>query len=1604
MLSRPPALPARRCLYTLPACLWACLLCVSTASAADANRLAYLDAFCDAYYPHVDFPKLVTPQWIGDPRVRAVVTLGIDDMKDSAPYETYLRPILQRLQQIDGRAPVSIMTNRIDPQDPRLQQWLREGLSLECHTADHPCPCLQGGDFAKAKSTFDRCVDNLSLIDHSQPVAFRFPCCDSQNTPSPRAFAEIFNKTSASGNFLQIDSSVVTLITPEDPDLPRHLVYGDDGQPRFGKYLPFPSFVNRVDNYPYPFVIAGKCWEFPIAVPDDWQGQNLLRPFNPEIVADMQIMIDATVQKQGVANVVFHPYGWLRNQQVVEVIEHAATKHGEKLLFLNFRECLERINQHLLLGHPLRSSTGAWNGSCILDLNNDGYLDVVIGNEQLQRTRLWSPATERWIEGSFPVPLANATTDTHLDLGVRFGVLQPGGEASLLVRNEHVAGMWHFDGQQWLPQPDGLRGLELAGQPIFTSRSGKDQGVRLRDLDQDGICELIWGTEQGSAVFRWAPQEARWHPLPFALPERTHIVNQDGSDAGLRFEDINEDGHVDVVFSNAEHYSVHLFADLQTGWSRHAVSGRAGDEGSLPSIASGGKNQGAWFARRHLWWQNEHTQRLPDGVARYAYLDLLRDVAPAPKSPNRSRQCIDVASGLRVELVAAEPLVMDPVAFDWGPDGKLWVVEMADYPLGLDDRGKPGGRVRFLEDSDADGRYDKSTLFLEGLSFPTGIMAWDNGVLVSAAPDIFFAADTDADGRADLRETLFTGFGEGNQQHRVNGFWRGLDNWIHIANGDSGGKIRSLKTGETVDISGRDLRIRVDTGELDAQSGQSQFGRTRDDWGNWFGCSNSRPLFQFVLADQYVRRNAYAGSVNPRRDICTLDNSPIYSIGRVLSHWEGYRDPAPGAAARFTSACGITIYRDDLLGQLYAGNAFVCEPVHNLVHRVPLNAEGISFQRAPVDPQHHEFLASSDPWFRPTMIRTGPDGALWISDMYRLVMEHPKWIDDQVEQQLELRAGHDRGRLYRIVPVGQAPRTVPRLDALATPQLVATLDSRSGWQRDLVQQLLVARKDLTAVKPLIQLTASSPDPVVRLQALCTLDGLGALTPERVLAALRDEHPEVRRHAVRLSEQFVDHVLLLPALAALVEDDHPTVRLQLACTLGQHTGSVAAASLARMAVENQHDPYVLAAVMSSLNANNIAAITVQVLEQEHRQSNPTFFDTFLPLVAELGGAAAVEDVIKHLTRPDRQPPLEAAVRMRAVAAVMRSGFRGSPAESARCWERLKPLLATARTIAVDPAADESTRVAAVSMLGAHVMHSSGELQILGPLISSQHAPAIQLAVIEALEASGRDEIPALLLQHWSTLSPQIRSRIVATLLTRTNWTRQLLAFVGKEEQGRVHFDPAREQTLLGHPDPQVREFAAALFRSTEEASRSETVAHYTAALEPGSPDQGRVLFRKHCAVCHRLEDVGYDIGPQLSALSNKSEEFLLAAILDPQRAIEDKYINYLVSTKDGRQFSGILETETGSTITLLGPAGQQTVVRRANIEQLTSSGKSLMPAGLEKLLDPPAMSDLLAYLAGPFSTPKTFPGNQPAVIEPAADGSWIATASRSEKRGPAEAFE
>ena len=1555
-------------------------------SASRANRLTYLDS-TDPFYVGTDFPKLITPQWVGEEGVDAVVILAVDDMTEARNYERFLRPILDRLKRIDGRAPVSIMTRSVPVNDRLVQTWLQEGLSLEVHTLNHPCPLFAKGDFDSAVTNVFGCLDLLNRIPGNQPVAFRMPCCDSMDSASPRFFTEIFNHVSPEGHFLSIDSSVMDLFTSAEPSLPRELVTTADGAERFRKYFPektnattrlsLGAFATTIENYPYPYVIGKLCWEFPCVVPSDWEAFNCHGPTNALTVADWEAALDATVLKQGVYTMVFHPHGWIRNDQLVSLIDYAVEKYGKRIKFLTFREAQERLNKNLLVGQPLRDAKGYDNGVRLLDLNNDGYVDVVIGNAQLHATRIWNPKDRRWTQTGFPTHLASAdeTSLTH-DSGVKFGIFGAEEQVMVFFRNEKNRGAWRFEDSEWREDSGFFAGLNLKGRPILTVDGGRDRGVRLRDVDKDGRCELLVGNESQNALFGWSDTERTWKKLAFSLPSGTSLVTAEGTDNGLRFVDVNGDGYDDVLFSNEKEFSLHMFIaqpkpwlGWAVGWSYQVRAGKRGEPNDIPMISRGGShpNNGAWFHSQELYVQNEDTAGLPDKIQRISFKELqLGGEAPA-KPPAEALNSFRLAPGFKIELVVSEPLVLDPVAFDWTPDGRLWVVEMRDYPLGMDGKGKPGGVVRMLEDSKGDGHYDKSTIFLEGLRFPNGLMPWRKGLLISAAPDIFYAQDTDGDGKADVCQLLFTGFREGNQQHRVNGFEYGLDNWIYAANGGSGGTVRSVAKNMELNLRGHDLRFKPDDGSMELQPGATQFGRHRDDWGNWFGNDNSHWLWHYFLPEHYLSRNPHL-AVGSLLKMLPDDPDPnrIFAIGRPQQRFNW-----PTQLYQVTSACSATPYRDDLFGPEFASSIFICEPANNVVHREVLAPDGVSFvsHRAPGE-THSEFLASTDNWFRPVMVKTGPDGALYVADMYRLIIEHPEYFPEELKHRPDLRAGEDKGRIYRIYPANASLRKAPRLDRLKGTELAVAMDSSNGWQRDTVQRLIVQAHDTSAVQELERLAERSGNPKVRLQALWTLEGLRSLGAQLLTRALADGHYAVRQQAIVLSEtKFGQLAELDTRLLGLSEDPDVRVRYQLALSLGEWKGTEVGRTLARLALKDWSDSHMQTAVLSSAVRHLDTLLSGVLAEVKARAVPSDLVEQLVALATELPENQALALALEQIGSPANAS--YAPWQLAGLAGFLdgldkrKTSLNSFQSETGKQFEqsvaRLGSIFIQARKVAMDSVSAESDRLIAMRLLARSESDRDQEVALLGELSEPRNPESIQEAALVQLRRADSPRVPEALLKDWKGCSPARRQEILNVLFSRQTWTEAVLTAVETDKLTPGELGALQRQKLLTHSSPEIRARAAKLLSSIG-TDRKQIVDRYkTVGDLIGDRVHGHALFTQNCSICHSLHGEGHGVGPDLGTVVDKPVSELVVAILDPNQAVDPAYTAYTVVTKDERELSGVLTADTPNSISLRLAGGAEETILRNNIKDLASSGRSLMPEGFETGLKPQDLADVIAFI-------------------------------------------
>lgn len=949
-----------------------------------------------------------------------------------------------------------------------------------------------------------------------------------------------------------------------------------------------------------------------------------------------------------------------------------------------------------------------------------------------------------------------------------------------------------------------------------------------------------------------------------------------------------------------------------------------------------------WYYDRPARLSTNNEERIIQAVHRLLpgkELGRAKEPVPASLAPAEALRSIHVAPQFRVDLVAAEPLVFDPVAIDWGADGKLWVAEMRDYPTGIDGHWKPGGHVRFLQDTNGDAHYDVSTDFLDGLPFPTGVFAWGKGVLICAAPDIIYAEDTNGDGRADVVRKVFSGFQTNNYQARVNSLSLGLDNWIYGANGLLGGVISGMNGTNNVDIRGRDFRISPGLDHFEPASGLTQQGRVRDDFGNWFGCDNSHLAWHFPLPDEYVRHNPFVSGPNPAVHMARQRYwNRVFPASETL---ERFNDPQ--SANRVTSGCGLEVYRDEQLGAGFYGNTFTCEPVHNLIHREVLSSDGVTFtSHRAADESTREFFSSTDNWCRPVQVRTGPDGALWVVDMYRAVIEHPRWIPSNRLATLDVRAGADRGRIYRVLRKDASPRPIRRYDQLGTTELAAALDSPNGTERDIIHRDLLNRGDKTAAPELMRLAADSMRSAVRVQALFVLDGLRSLTPDFLRARIGDPDDHVRAAVIRLSEAHLkSDKRFVEAVAAAARDDSILVRYQAALSAGSAEARPAGTILSVILPETATNAWMRAAVLAS--ATNCAFDLLQSSLAIEPLAEP-MLKTFLGAAK----ASEVQAAFKEMA-PSKSQPIT-PLRLRCAALLAEDAVK----RGQRLSENLD-LMACAR-IALMEGYNSRMREAALRFITA--AGTDGDFLLIAPLLK---ANALQSNAIAALLRSGRSSVPSLVIRPWSDFSPAQREMVLEGLASRAAWQEPLLAAV---EEGTIppnEISISLRNRLRGIDDLKLRHRAELLWPDRRPEKKATFAAYEKELAHPGNGQRGRFVFERICAACHALGGIGHAVGPDLAPLHDKPPADFLVAILDPNAAVEPRFINYNVETKDGRSLSGVIRNETATGFTLVQGGGSEYPLIRSEVSEIRASSLSLMPEGLEQGIAAAEMADLIAFL-------------------------------------------
>jgi mono/diheme cytochrome c family protein len=611
-----------------------------------------------------------------------------------------------------------------------------------------------------------------------------------------------------------------------------------------------------------------------------------------------------------------------------------------------------------------------------------------------------------------------------------------------------------------------------------------------------------------------------------------------------------------------------------------------------------------------------------------------------PLSPEEEMKHFYLPPGYRVELVASEPIIQDPIAVDWDADGRLWVVEYPEYVRNLTDPEPnldPIGRIAVLEDTNNDGRMDKRTVFADGLVQGRSVKALDAGILVHEPPDIWLMKDTNGDLKMDTRERVGTDQGrrDGSVEGNANTLFWGLDNYLHSAGSNVTTQLR-LKDGKF------DRRPTLSRGE---------WGVTQDDFGRIFRNSSEASLQVDLVPTPYYARNPTQIRTRGSYEVMTNDVNNINEVwpvrpspGTNRSYQFGVLRPEDGTIRQVTAACGPEVYRGDRLPAEMYGNVFFGEPTANFVRRIIVNDDG-TMLRARAAYDKAEFLGSTDERFRPVWMSSAPDGTLMIVDFYRGVIQDRSsttlYLKGYIEsRKLDDPMGVGMGRLWRVVhDTTRRDTTRPQLSRATPAQLVQTLSHPNGWWRDTAQRLLVERGARTVVPQLKALAAAAGTaPRTKVKALWVLDGTDTIDVETVTKALADPSRDVRLSAVRIAERWMGDAnspIHAPVLK-LIDDTDWNVPQQLAGSLGAMAPGVKATALASLLRKHANDPVTMDAALSSMRGSE-AEVLEQLLTSAQTPSPPqeTAIVMIAATIVRAGQDAGVQStlaIVADATRP------------------------------------------------------------------------------------------------------------------------------------------------------------------------------------------------------------------------------------------------------------------------------------------------------------------------------------------------------------------------------------
>lgn len=954
---------------------------------------------------------------------------------------------------------------------------------------------------------------------------------------------------------------------------------------------------------------------------------------------------------------------------------------------------------------------------------------------------------------------------------------------------------------------------------------------------------------------------------------------------------------------------------------------------------------------------------------------------PLPQSPEESMRRMHLPEGFRVELFASEPDVVKPIATTFDRRGRLWVAESVDYPNRVVGPGEGRDRIKICEDTDGDGRADKFTIFAEGLNIPTSLEFSPEGLLVAEAPHIWLMRDEDGDDVCDQKRILFTGFHRPDTHAVHSNFHYGLDNWVYAAIGYSGAEAR---VGGRVEKFGAGIfRFRPDGSDLEflTSTGSNTWGLGFNDAGHVFlSKANEDHSVQMALPNRLFESVRGWSGRGSGRIAVYRDFHAICEDVRQVDYFGGY-----------TAAAGHSLYTArDFPERYWDRTAFVCEPTGHLIHIVLLSTEGSAY----VANDGYNLMGSEDPWCAPIEARVGPDGAVWWVDWYNYIVRHnPTPAGFQTGKgnaYITPERDTTHGRIYRIVHESMKPASPPPEDPGSVEGWISELSHPNRLRRIAAQRVLVVGDPREVGERLWRLIAEKPESIGAAHALW-IAAHGSSPPAGVdeaslRAAFDSPNPAVREAAVRA---FPDH----PGVAALCVDADPHVRLAALQSAVERLRRLEGTGEESARVRREFAGFAVTVFMDSTLALDRWLPAAATALAAHTAKE------FLPIAARESSATpalveAARVAAEHAVRGDvaeaasvllgaasegspevseaivagvaagwprgRAPEVDEALQaaMERLLERLPEAGRLQVVALARQWKlgagfdaALAQIKASLVEILEDSESDVESRGDAARRLLALEPSDEDAVKVVA-VVDARSPQALAETALEALRESRSAEVSKHILAKWGRLTPKLRRAALQTLLSRPTWAASLVDALESGVVDRADLSVDLVHWLTSYPQAQVAERATKLLvheKETASGVADERIASFLPiAQQVGDAARGRVVYLEHCAKCHRFQNEGVSVGPDLTGVAVRPKEEILTDILDPNRSVEGNFRSYTVLTNEGAVWTGLIVGETKTTLDLVDPEGRRRTIAREDVDAIQSSGKSLMPEGFDKL--------------------------------------------------------